>query len=201
MSTEEKRCAWCLKDDIYKNYHDTQWGKPVTGDQELFEKLLLDGAQAGLSWYTILVKTENYRKAFDNFDAEKMSMYTPDKVEELMLNKGIVRNRLKINAFIQNARAYLKLKKEHGSFAAYLWQFVGNRQIISTYKHISELPAQTPESEAMSKALKKAGFKFVGPTICYAFMQATGMVDDHLEQCPSKAKEPFVFEKNSPTFA
>lgn len=177
------RCPWPGDDPQMIKYHDDEWGVPVYDDQLLFAKLILDGAQAGLSWSTILHKRENYWRAFDNFDAEKIAGYDEKKFAELMNNAGIVRNRLKINAAIKNAQAYLKLQDEPGPFSDYLWGFVGGTAIENSWDSIELIPAQTPESEAMSKALKKRGFSFVGPTICYAFMQAVGMVNDHLVDC------------------
>lgn len=188
MAKEKVRCSWCLKDDLYKNYHDNEWGTPLHDDRELFELLCLEGAQAGLSWYTVLNKRENYRKAFDSFDAVKMSRYNEAKVEKLLQNEGIIRNRLKINAFIGNAKAYLAIQKEFGSFDRYIWQFVGGKPIINDVKTMGNVPAKTIISDAMSKDLLKRGFKFVGSTICYAFMQASGMVDDHMNDCWKKKK-------------
>ena len=179
----KKRCAWPGDDLLYVAYHDEEWGVPVYDGQDLFAKLLLDGAQAGLSWITILRKRQNYYGAFDHFDPQKMANYNETKIAELMVNPGIVRNRLKINAFIKNAQAYLQLEKELGSFSDYLWKFVGGTPVVNTWKTMAELPAISPESEAMSKDLKKRGFSFVGPTICYAFMQAVGMVNDHTVDC------------------
>ncbi len=164
-------------------YHDEEWGLPIYDDQLLFAKLILDGAQAGLSWSTILHKRDNYWQAFDNFDAEKIARYDEKKFAELMNNPGIVRNRLKIKATIQNAQAFLKLRDELGGFSEYLWDFVGGTPIVNNWTSLAQLPAQTSESQAMSKHLKKRGFNFVGPTICYAFMQAVGMVNDHLVDC------------------
>ncbi len=164
-------------------YHNEEWGLPIYDDQLLFAKLILDGAQAGLSWSTILHKRENYWQAFDNFDAEKIARYDEKKFAELMNNAGIVRNRLKIKSTIQNAQALLKLQDELGAFSNYLWDFVGGTPIVNSWDSLTQLPAQTPESQAMSKALKQRGFNFVGPTICYAFMQAVGMVNDHLVDC------------------
>lgn len=181
--TELTRCTWPGSNPIYVAYHDDEWGVPERDDQKLFEKLILDGAQAGLSWITILRKREGYRKAFDQFDPEKMARYTEKKIEKLMLDPGIVRNRLKINAAITNAQAYLKLQDEGFSFSDYLWQFTGGKTIVNEWSGLKQLPASTPESDAMSKELKKRGFKFVGSTICYAFMQATGMVNDHVITC------------------
>ena len=178
-----KRCEWCGTDPVYVKYHDEVWGVPEHNDRQLFEKLLLDGAQAGLSWITILKKTENYRKAFDNFDAKKMSKYDQKKIDELLNNPGIVRNKLKVNAFIQNAKAYLEVKKEFGTFDKYIWRFVDYKTIQNELKSLKEAPAKTEISDEMSKDLKKRGFKFVGSTICYAFMQAVGMVNDHMVYC------------------
>lgn len=176
------RCAWPTKElDII--YHDTEWGVPVHDDRKLFEFLILEGAQAGLSWSTILNKRENYRRAFDNFDAEKISRYNARKVKSLLADAGIVRNRLKIAATIQNAKAFLAVRQEFGSLDNYLWSFVGGYPIQNRRKSMNEIPARAPESDAMSKDLLKRGFKFVGPTICYAFMQAVGMVNDHTVDC------------------
>jgi DNA-3-methyladenine glycosylase I len=188
MTKEKIRCSWCLKDDLYKNYHDTEWGIPLHDDQKLFELLCLEGAQAGLSWYTVLAKRDNYRKAFDNFDAVKMSKYGPAKIEKLLLNEGIIRNRLKVNAFVTNAKAFLAIQKNYGSFDKYIWQFVAGKPIINKPTNLSAVPAKTAISDAMSKDLLKQGFKFVGSTICYAFMQASGMVDDHVNDCWKKKK-------------
>lgn len=188
MAKEKIRCNWCLKDELYMQYHDEEWGIPQHDDRHLFEMLCLEGAQAGLSWYTILSKRENYRKAFNNFDARKMSMYKDQKVGALLQDAGIVRNRLKINAFIQNAKAFLTVQKEFGSFDQYIWQFVGGKPMRNTIKTMKDVETKTPISDAMSKDLLKRGFKFVGSTICYAFMQATGMVDDHIEGCWKKSK-------------
>ena len=186
MAKEKIRCGWCLKDDLYKNYHDQEWGRPLHDDQKLFELLCLEGAQAGLSWYTVLSKRENYRKAFDNFDAVKMAKYKAVKIEKLLLDEGIVRNRLKVNAFVTNAKAYIAIQKEFGSFDKYIWQFIGGKQIVNDVKSMKDVPAKTAVSEAMSKDLLQKGFKFVGATICYAFMQASGMVDDHINDCWKK---------------
>ncbi len=186
MSKEKIRCSWCLKDDLYKNYHDEEWGTPLHDDQKLFELLCLEGAQAGLSWYTVLSKRENYRKAFDNFDAVKMSKYSQAKIEKLLQNEGIIRNRLKVHAFVTNAKAYLEIQKKYGSFDKYIWEFVGGKPIINDVKGMGNVPAKTAISDAMSKDLLKKGFKFVGSTICYAFMQASGMVDDHFNDCWKK---------------
>lgn len=180
---EKNRCPWCLKDDLYKQYHDEEWGTPLHDDTRLFEMLCLEGAQAGLSWYTVLSKRENYRKAFNNWDATKISKYNQDKIEKLLLNEGIIRNRLKIEAAVKNAKAFLQVQKEFGSFDKYIWQFVNHKPIVNNWKESKECPAKTKESDAMSKDLLKRGFKFAGSTICYAYMQATGMVNDHLVDC------------------
>lgn len=177
------RCAWSGNEPLYVAYHDEEWGVPVYDDQALFAKLLLDGAQAGLSWITILRKRENYYAAFDDFDPEKMARYDDNKIAELLSNPGIVRNRLKVNAFVKNAQAYLKLRQEQGYFSDYLWRFVGGAPIVNAWKTMAELPSTSLEAEVMSKDLKKRGFSFVGPTICYAFMQAVGMVNDHTVDC------------------
>lgn len=183
MPTQEQRCPWCGNDPVYTDYHDNEWGVPLHDDRRLFEMLVLEGAQAGLSWITVLKKRDSYRKAFDNFDARKIVRYDEKKVNELLRNEGIIRNRLKINAAIINAKAFLAVQKEYGSFDRYIWQFVGGKPIQNKFKSMKEVPARTPESDAMSKDLLKRGFKFVGSTICYAYMQATGMVNDHLTDC------------------
>ena len=180
---DKPRCSWCHGHDIYIRYHDEEWGVPAHDDRHLFEMLCLEGAQAGLSWLTILNKRENYRSAFDFFEAEKVALYDDAKRAELLANPGIVLNRLKVNAFIENARAFLKVREEYGSFDRYIWQFVGGQPIVNHWKKLSDCPATSAESDAMSKDLKKRGFKFVGSTICYAYMQATGMVDDHVAGC------------------
>jgi DNA-3-methyladenine glycosylase I len=177
------RCDWGTTSPLYIDYHDNEWGVPLHDDRKLFEFLILEGAQAGLSWETVLKKRHNYRKAFDNFDPEKISQYGNKKIEALLGNKGIIRNRLKIVSAINNAKRFLDVQKEFGSFDTYIWQFVDGRPIINRYKSIQELPAKTKVSDAMSKDLKKRGFKFVGSTICYAHMQATGMVNDHIVDC------------------
>ena len=177
------RCEWVGTDPLMVAYHDTEWGVPVHDDRLLFEHLILDGAQAGLSWLTVLRKRENYRKAFDDFDPTQIARYDGKKFQELLANEGIIRNKLKIRSAIQNGNAFLQVQKEFGSFDAYIWQFVGGEPIQNSWKSLSELPPQTPESEAMSKDLKERGFSFVGPTICYAHMQATGMVNDHIVTC------------------
>ena len=177
------RCDWPGTDPLYLEYHDKEWGAPEHDDRKLFEMLILEGAQAGLSWITVLRKRENYRQAFDNFDAEKIAVYDQNKVQQLLSNEGIIRNRLKISAAIANAKACLNIKSEFSSFDSYIWQFVGGVPIRNTFKSLKELPAKTKESEAMSKDLLKRGFKFAGPTVCYAFMQAVGMVNDHVITC------------------
>jgi DNA-3-methyladenine glycosylase I len=180
---EMERCGWVTNDHLYMDYHDQEWGVPVYDDRLLFEYLNLEGAQAGLSWYTILKKRENYRKAFDDFDPSIIVTYDSEKIDELLQNEGIVRNRLKVNAVVTNAKAYFKVVEEFGSFQRYIWSFVGGSPIINHFNDLSEVPASTPISDKMSKDLKKRGFKFVGSTICYAFMQATGLVNDHLVTC------------------
>ena len=179
----ENRCEWCLKDDLYRDYHDKEWGVPVYDDKTLFEFLILEGVQAGLSWHTVLKKRENYREAYDDFDYVKVAAYGEEKVEELLQNEGLVRNKLKIAASITNAQQFLKVQKEFGSFANYIWGFVGNNPIVNHYTSLKEVPATTPVSDAISKDMKRRGFKFVGSTIIYAHMQATGMVNDHLVNC------------------
>lgn len=176
------RCHWA-KSEIMQAYHDREWGVPVHDDRKLFEFLVLDGAQAGLSWEIILKKREGYRKAFDNFDAKKVARYSPAKIEKLLNDPGIVRNRLKIEGAVACAKAFLKVQQEFGSFDKYIWQFTGGKTIVNRWQSHKHVPAVTKEAEAMSKDLKKRGFKFVGPTICYAFMQAAGMVNDHLTEC------------------
>jgi len=178
-----KRCGWAEKSDLYRAYHDREWGVPLHDDRRLFEFICLEGAQAGLSWETILNKRENYRRAFDGFDAAKVARYGDKKIAALLADAGIVRNRAKIAAAIGNAQAYLDVRQEFGSFDQYLWRFVNGRTIRNRWASLKEIPAQTPEAAAMSKDLKQRGFKFVGPTICYAFMQATGMVNDHELRC------------------
>ena len=182
-SITKRRCEWGTVSQLYIDYHDNEWGVPIHDDRTLFEFLILEGAQAGLSWETVLKKRENYRKAFSNFDPVKVSRYSDKKVEALMGNKGIIRNRLKITSAIKNAERFLEVQKEFGSFDTYIWQFVNGKPITNRFKSIQEIPATTKESDAMSKDLKKRGFTFVGPTICYAHMQATGMVNDHIVGC------------------
>jgi DNA-3-methyladenine glycosylase I len=177
------RCPW-PKNELAIKYHDEEWGVPVHDDRRLFEFLILEGAQAGLSWDTILQKRERYREAFDGFDAERIARYDADKLAELLADPGIVRNRLKVHSAVVNAKCFLAVVEEVGSFDEYLWSFVGGRPIVNRWTAMSQVPAKTAESDAMSKALLKRGFKFVGSTICYAMMQAVGMVNDHLVSCP-----------------
>ena len=176
------RCGWA-RNDLSILYHDQEWGVPQHDDRTLFEFLILEGAQAGLSWDTILKKRENYRAAFDGFDAKKIARYDRRKMEALMRDEGIVRNRLKVAAAVQNAKAFLAVQKEFGSFDGYVWQFVGGKSLANAWKSLKHVPSRTAESDALSKDLKKRGFRFVGSTICYAFMQATGMVNDHIVDC------------------
>jgi DNA-3-methyladenine glycosylase I len=182
IQSDVVRCAWASKEPNI-SYHDKEWGVPVHDDRLLFEFLILEGAQAGLSWETILKKREAYRKAFDNFDPQRVARYSPARVEKLMKNAGIVRNRLKIESTIDNAKAFLRIQKEFGSFDAYVWAFVGGKPGIKGPKTMKDIPVSTAESDALSKDLKRRGFRFVGTTICYAFMQAVGMVNDHLVGC------------------
>lgn len=183
MRDERIRCLWASHSEPEKHYHDTEWGVPLRDEHGLFEFLILEGAQAGLSWSTILNKRENYRKAFDQFDVEKIARYSDKRIEKLLVDPGIVRNRLKVNAAVTNARAWLDLREREGGMAAWLWQFVDGEPVQNSWKDHAGIPVNTPQSDAMSKALKDAGFKFVGSTICYAFMQATGMVNDHTTDC------------------
>lgn len=177
------RCGWSISDPLMIDYHDNEWGVPVRDDRKHFEMIVLDGAQAGLSWQTVLKKREAYREAFDNFDFRKVARYNDKKVKELLNNPGIIRNRLKVGSAIKNANAFLEVRKEFGTFDKYIWQFVGGSPMHNTWKSLKELPAKTPESDAMSKDMKKRGFNFVGSTICYAYMQAAGMVNDHTIEC------------------
>ena len=181
--TKVRRCGWGESDPMYLRYHDEEWGVPVHNDRKLFEMLILEGTQAGLSWLIVLRKREEYRKAFDNFDASRIARYTEKKIQKLLSNPGIVRNRLKIVAAIDNAKAFLKIQEEFGSFNKFLWSFVGGKPRQNRFKRLREISSRTPESDAMSRDLKKRGFRFVGSTICYAFMQAVGMVNDHLVSC------------------
>ena len=180
---EPKRCGWCLSSNLYKKYHDEEWGVPVYDDQKLFEFLILETFQAGLSWITILNKRENFRKAFDDFDYKKIALYNEVKIQELLLDAGIIRNQLKIRSAVSNALAFMKIQEEFGSFSNYIWGFVEGKPIRNTLKTLSEIQSTTPISDALSKDLKKRGFKFVGSTVVYAHMQATGMVDDHVQDC------------------
>ena len=181
--TNTNRCSWCGSDPLYVAYHDEEWGVPVYDDQTLFEFLILEGAQAGLSWSTILNKREGYRRAFDRFDVEKVARYDGVKISTLLNDPGIVRNQLKVGSAVTNAQAFLKIRDEWGDFSDYIWSFVDGRPIQNSWRSLSEIPAKTPIAEALSKDLKKRGFRFVGPTIVYAHMQATGMVNDHLVDC------------------
>jgi DNA-3-methyladenine glycosylase I len=177
------RCGWASADPLYEKYHDSEWGRPLKDDQALFELLTLEGCQAGLSWITVLRKRDNYRKAYDGFDPRKIVKYTPAKLAKLLADPGIIRHRGKIEASVSNARAYLAILEREGSFSKFLWRFVGGTPLKQVRKSLKDVPAKSPESDAMSKALQKEGFKFVGSTICYAFMQASGMVDDHVVGC------------------
>jgi len=179
----KKRCEWCGNDPLYVSYHDDEWGVPIHDDRRLFEFLILEGAQAGLSWLTILKKRENYRKAFDDFDVELIAKYGRQDITRLLHDPGIVRNRLKIEAAIRNARGVLAIREEHGSLDAFLWRYVEGTPVQNARKCMEDIPAESKESDRMSKDLKKRGFNFVGPTICYAFMQAVGMVNDHTTDC------------------
>lgn len=181
--SEIKRCAWCEGSEIYRNYHDFEWGIPVRDDEKLFEFLVLETFQAGLSWITILKKRENFRFAFDNFDYKKIANYNSEKINELLNNEGIIRNKLKINGTITNAIEFMKIQKEFGSFSKYLWAFVDNKPIVNNFKNLKEIPATTELSDKISKDLKKRSFKFVGSTVIYATMQAIGMVNDHVLNC------------------
>ncbi|MGG1599014.1 MULTISPECIES: DNA-3-methyladenine glycosylase I [Paenibacillus] len=177
------RCRWVNEDPLYIQYHDEEWGVPVHDDRKLFEMLILEGMQAGLSWYTVLKKRERYREAFDGFDPAIVARYDEAKLDELLADPGLIRNRLKMRAAVTNAQAFLKVQEEFGSFDRYIWSFVGGKTIRNAWRSLQEVPASTPESDAMSKDLKKRGFTFVGSTICYAFMQAVGMVMDHTTDC------------------
>ncbi|WP_242203909.1 DNA-3-methyladenine glycosylase I [Aestuariivivens insulae] len=178
-----KKCNWCIGDPLYEAYHDTEWGVPVYDDDTLFEFLILETFQAGLSWITILRKRENFRKAFDNFDYKKIANYKQDKIDALLQDAGIIRNKLKVNATITNAQAFIKIQEEFGSFSKYIWAFVDDKPIKNTWPSLKDVPATSPISDALSKDLKKRGFKFVGSTVVYAHMQATGMVNDHEVNC------------------
>ena len=180
---EPKRCRWCVGDPLYERYHDEEWGVPTRDDRVLFEFLILEGAQAGLSWSTILNKREGYRMAFDGFDAGKIARYRTARIERLLKTPAIVRNRLKVESAVSNARAFLDVCDRQGNFSDYIWQFVGHQPVQNRYRSLKKVPATTKQSDSMSKQLKKDGFRFVGSTICYAYMQATGMVNDHLVTC------------------
>ena len=182
--SKEVQCAWIEGVDIFKDYHDKEWGRPEHNDQKLFEMLILEGAQAGLSWLTVLKKRESYRQAFDNFDPKKVALYDDVKVQELLQNEGIIRNRLKVAGTIINAKLFLEIVEKHGSFDKFIWGYVDYKPIVNHPKKVEDIPASTPLSDKISKDLKKMGFKFVGSTIIYAFMQATGMVNDHVVGCP-----------------
>ncbi len=198
-SSDRKRCGWVCTDPLYVEYHDREWGVPLRDDRQLFEMIILEGAQAGLSWITVLKKRENYRRVFDRFDARKIARYDGRKKRALLNDAGIIRNRLKIDAAIGNARAFLDIVDEFGSFSDYLWDFVDGRPIVNRWRKLSEVPVSTEKSDALSKALKKRGFKFVGTTICYSFMQAVGMVNDHVTTCfryAEVAKSPKSREKS-----
>jgi len=179
----KKKCDWCLGDPLYENYHDTEWGVPVYDDQKLFEFLTLESFQAGLSWITILRKRRNFSTAFDGFDYNKVARYSDQKKIELMNDKGIIRNRLKIDATVSNAQAFIKIQNRYGSFSQFIWKFTAGKPLVNTFKTLDEVPPFTPLAEKISKVLKNEGFKFVGPTIVYSHMQATGMVNDHLVDC------------------
>jgi DNA-3-methyladenine glycosylase I len=183
------RCAWCPADPLYISYHDTEWGRPLRSDRPLFEMLCLEGAQAGLSWITVLRKRETYRQAFDHFDAEKMVRYNAAKRRRLLQDPGIIRNRLKVDAFISNARAYLEIRSSTGSFSDYIWGFTDGKVVRRRPLYLGDIAASTPHSDAMSKDLKQKGFKFVGSTICHAFMQAVGIVNEHQRNCWAAGKE------------
>ena len=177
------RCSWCEKDDLYRKYHDEEWGRPVYDDKVIFEFLVLESFQAGLSWHTILKKRENFRTAFDNFDYEKIATYDETKIQQLMQNTGIIRNRLKISATINNAQRFQEVQSEFGSFSDYIWTFVGGKPLVNHFKTLNEVPATTEISDQLSKDLKRRGFKFLGSTVMYAHMQATGVVNDHITDC------------------
>jgi DNA-3-methyladenine glycosylase I len=177
------RCGWALSSDLYMQYHDDEWGVPQHDDRRLFEKIVLEGAQAGVSWIVVLRKREHYRKAFDGFDPARVARYSPRRIERLLGNPGLIRNRLKIESAVRNAKAFLAVQEEFGSFDAYVWRFVDGKPRVNHWKTLKEIPPQTPASAALSKDLKARGFTFVGPTMCYAFMQGVGMVNDHLVDC------------------
>lgn len=183
MDLKTSRCSWCGTDPLYIKYHDEEWGVPIKDDKTMFEFLLLETFQAGLSWITILRKRENFRKAFDGFDYEKIAKYDQNKIDSLLQDSGIIRNKLKVNSAVTNAKAFIEIQKEFGSFTEYIWRFVDGKTIKNNWESSKEVPATTQESDALSKDLKKRGFKFVGSTVVYAHMQATGMVNDHIESC------------------
>ncbi len=183
MGNTKKRCEWCLTSDLMIKYHDEEWGAPLHNDRKLFEFIILDAFQAGLSWSTIINKRKNFEKAFDGFDVEKIARYRQGKINKLLKDAGIIRNRLKIYSTVSNAKVFLKIQEEFGSFDKYIWQFVNGKPLVNKRKKLKDIPASTKESDAMSKDLKKRGFRFVGTTICYAFMQAAGMVNDHMMDC------------------
>jgi DNA-3-methyladenine glycosylase I len=195
-----KRCSWAQVSELDLAYHDSEWGVPSFDDRHLFEMLVLEGAQAGLSWTTVLNKREGYRKAYANFEPTKVARFTASKQQQLLRNPGIVRNRLKVRASVENAQAYLQIQREHGSFATFIWEFVDHVPVQNRWRSHAQVPATTPTSEKLSRALKKRGFRFVGPTICYAFMQATGLVNDHVVDCfrhPELSKSPSRFSPPS----
>ncbi len=183
MTTNKARCGWCAGSALDEHYHDTEWGVPQTDERTLFEMLILEGAQAGLSWRTILNKRENYRKAFDGFDPARIARYRPARIEKLLADAGIVRNRLKIESTVSNAQAFLRVQETHATFAGFLWAFVDGRPIQNRWRSMRKVPASTPQSDTLSRELKRLGFRFVGTTICYAYMQAVGLVNDHLVRC------------------
>lgn len=192
MQIEKIRCGWCKGNDLYEKYHDEEWGIPVYDDKKLFEFLILETFQAGLSWITILRKRENFKKAFDNFDYKQIAIYSEDKIQELMQDAGIIRNQLKIRATVTNANQFIEIQKEFGSFSDYIWKFTDGIPILNFPKDLSEVPATTPLSDEISKDLKKRGFKFVGSTVIYAHMQATGMVNDHVKDCWTSLRNTFT---------
>lgn len=192
LDQSKQRCAWVNEDPLYIAYHDEEWGRPLVEDQKLFELLMLEGMQAGLSWYTILKKRERYREVFDQFDPVKIAAYDEGKVEQLLQDAGIIRNRLKVRAIIHNASIYQQIERDEGSFSAFLWGFVDGERIINHWTTKSEVPANTLISDQMSKGLKKKGMKFVGSTICYAFMQASGMINDHTLDCFCRKEQTHV---------
>jgi DNA-3-methyladenine glycosylase I len=190
MMENKTRCGWCLSSDLYKEYHDNEWGTPVYDDATLFEFLILETFQAGLSWITILNKRENFRKAFDQFNYKKIAQYNDDKILDLLQDAGIIRNKLKVYSAVTNAQAFIKIQEKFGSFSKYIWNFTGGKPIINNPKTLKDVPSTTPLSDVISKDLKKRGFKFVGSTVVYAHMQATGMVNDHVENCWTSPKPP-----------